>query len=73
MIDVKLSRLLSDATVAERYHIALAFEYALKGINTMSALTPYEAAAVAAAEARWLLAENTLADYRLRHPALRVA
>ena len=72
MTDEKLSRLISDAAIAERYHIALAFGYALKGINTMSVLTPYEAAAVSAAEARWLLAENTLTAYRLRPPVLRV-
>ena len=72
MTDDKLNRLMSDAAIAERYHIALAFGYALKGINTRLAPTAYEKAEVSAAEARWLLAENTLTAYRTRPPALRV-
>jgi hypothetical protein len=72
MTDDKLNGLISDAAVAERYHNALVFGYALKGINTGLAPTAYETAKVSAAEARWLLAENTLTAYRLRPPALCV-
>ena len=72
MIDAKLNGLISNAAIAERYHIALAFGYALKRINTGLAPTAHETAKVSAAEARWLLAENTLTAYRLRPPALRV-
>ena len=72
MTDDNLNALISDAAIAERFHFALAFGYALKGINTGLALTAYETAEVSASEARWLLAENTLTAYRLRPPALRL-
>lgn len=72
MTDDKLNSLISDALIAERYHFALAFGYALKGINTRLAPTPYETADISASEARWLLAENTLTAYRNRPPAFRV-
>ena len=72
MTDDKLNGLISDAAIAERCHFALAFGYALKGINTRSTPTAYETAEVSAAEARWLLAENTLTAYRLHPPSLRV-
>lgn len=70
MADQKLANLIADARVAERYVINLAFGFTLKGINTTLKPTAYETATVAAAEARWLLAENTLAAYRSLTPPL---
>ena len=71
MTNNTLDRLISDAAIAEHYHMVLAFRYALKGINTSLAPRPYETAEVSASEARWLLAENNLTAHRNGPPALR--
>ena len=70
MTDDKLNALISEAAIAERHHFALAFGCAVKGINTMLAPTPFDTADISAAEARWLLAENTLTAYRMRPPSI---
>ena len=70
MTDDKLNQLIDVAADAERHIIGLVLGYTLKGINTKLPSTAFENARVKKAEARWLLAENTLATYRLCTPAL---
>ena len=70
MADDKLTQLIAVAADAERHIVGLVLGLTLKGINTKLASTASENARVNKAEARWLLAENTLAAYRLGTAAL---